>query len=42
MVISGSKEREENLSFLRSAPFLNDLSEEVLDKVVDLLRRVSF
>uniref|UniRef100_A0A1A9WKE2 cGMP-dependent protein kinase n=1 Tax=Glossina brevipalpis TaxID=37001 RepID=A0A1A9WKE2_9MUSC len=42
MVISGSKEREENLSFLRSAPFLNDLSEEVLDKVVDLLRRKFF
>lgn len=41
MVISGSKEREENLNFLRSAPFLNDLSEDVLDKVVDLLQRVS-
>ncbi|XP_061402934.1 cGMP-dependent protein kinase, isozyme 1 [Musca vetustissima] len=39
MVISGSKEREENLNFLRSAPFLNDLSEEVLNKVVDLLQR---
>lgn len=40
MVISGSKEREENLNFLRSAPFLNDLSEDVLSKVVDLLQRV--
>ncbi|XP_073823998.1 cGMP-dependent protein kinase 1 isoform X2 [Musca autumnalis] len=39
MVISGSKEREENLNFLRSAPFLNDLSEDVLSKVVDLLQR---
>ncbi|XP_075149492.1 cGMP-dependent protein kinase 1 isoform X2 [Haematobia irritans] len=42
MVISGSKEREENLQFLRSAPFLNDLSEEVLSKVVDLLQRKFF
>uniref|UniRef100_A0A1I8NZJ0 cGMP-dependent protein kinase n=1 Tax=Stomoxys calcitrans TaxID=35570 RepID=A0A1I8NZJ0_STOCA len=42
MVISGSKEREENLHFLRSAPFLNDLSEEVLSKVVDLLQRKFF
>lgn len=41
MVISGSKEREENLNFLRSAPFLNDLGEDVLGKVVDLLQRVS-
>lgn len=41
MAISGTKEREENLNFLRSAPFLNDLSEEVLGKVVDLLQRVS-
>ncbi|XP_065358150.1 cGMP-dependent protein kinase 1 isoform X2 [Calliphora vicina] len=42
MVISGSKEREENLNFLRSAPFLNDLGEDVLGKVVDLLQRKFF
>ncbi|XP_004527195.1 cGMP-dependent protein kinase 1 isoform X2 [Ceratitis capitata] len=39
MVLSESKERDENLTFLRAAPFLNDLSDEVLNKVVDLLQR---
>lgn len=41
MMFSGNKEREENLNFLRSAPFLSDLSEDVLNKLVDLLQRVS-
>lgn len=41
MQISGSKEREENLQFLRSAPFLQELEESLLNKVVDLLQRVS-
>ncbi|XP_037958322.1 cGMP-dependent protein kinase 1 isoform X2 [Teleopsis dalmanni] len=39
MVISGSKEREENLNFLKSAPLLRDLEPDVLNKVVDLLQR---
>ncbi|XP_062128793.1 cGMP-dependent protein kinase 1 isoform X2 [Drosophila sulfurigaster albostrigata] len=39
MQISGSKEREENLQFLRSAPFLQELDESLLNKVVDLLQR---
>ncbi|XP_018787110.1 PREDICTED: cGMP-dependent protein kinase 1 isoform X3 [Bactrocera latifrons] len=39
MVLSESKERDENLTFLRAAPFLNDLSDAVLNKVVDLLQR---
>ncbi|XP_034472818.1 cGMP-dependent protein kinase 1 [Drosophila innubila] len=39
MQISGSKEREENLQFLRSAPFLQELEESMLNKVVDLLQR---
>ncbi|KAM8715855.1 hypothetical protein ACLKA7_002835 [Drosophila subpalustris] len=39
MQISGSKEREENLQFLRSAPFLQELDESLLSKVVDLLQR---
>ncbi|XP_017476142.1 PREDICTED: cGMP-dependent protein kinase 1, partial [Rhagoletis zephyria] len=39
MVLSESKERDENLFFLRAAPFLKDLSDEVLNKVVDLLQR---
>nr|XP_014086564.1 cGMP-dependent protein kinase 1 isoform X1 [Bactrocera oleae]XP_036215792.1 cGMP-dependent protein kinase 1 isoform X1 [Bactrocera oleae]XP_036215793.1 cGMP-dependent protein kinase 1 isoform X1 [Bactrocera oleae] len=39
MVLSESKERDENLTFLRAAPFLNDLSDDVLNKVVDLLQR---
>ncbi|KAH8376840.1 hypothetical protein KR093_001559 [Drosophila rubida] len=41
MQISGSREREENLQFLRSAPFLQELDESLLNKVVDLLQRVS-
>lgn len=41
MQISGSREREENLQFLRSAPFLQELEESLLSKVVDLLQRVS-
>lgn len=41
MQISGSREREENLQFLRSAPFLQELEESLLNKVVDLLQRVS-
>lgn len=41
MQISGSREREENLQFLRSAPFLQELEESLLCKVVDLLQRVS-
>nr|XP_041631618.1 cGMP-dependent protein kinase 1 isoform X2 [Drosophila kikkawai] len=39
MQISGSKEREENLQFLRSAPFLQELDQSLLHKVVDLLQR---
>ncbi|KAH8405193.1 hypothetical protein KR222_008328 [Zaprionus bogoriensis] len=39
MQISGSREREENLQFLRSAPFLQELEESLLNKVVDLLQR---
>ncbi|XP_017859798.1 PREDICTED: cGMP-dependent protein kinase 1 [Drosophila arizonae] len=39
MQISGSREREENLQFLRSAPFLQELDESLLNKVVDLLQR---
>ncbi|XP_064548083.1 cGMP-dependent protein kinase 1 isoform X1 [Drosophila montana] len=39
MQISGSREREENLQFLRSAPFLQELEESLLTKVVDLLQR---
>lgn len=42
MKISGSKEREENLAFLKTAPFLEDLNEEILLKVVDLLVRRFF
>ncbi|XP_030376948.1 cGMP-dependent protein kinase 1 isoform X2 [Scaptodrosophila lebanonensis] len=39
MQISGSREREENLQFLRSAPFLEELEESLLSKVADLLQR---
>ncbi|KAH8287860.1 hypothetical protein KR018_003149 [Drosophila ironensis] len=39
MQISGSREREENLQFLRSAPFLQELDQSLLHKVVDLLQR---
>ncbi|XP_002074238.2 cGMP-dependent protein kinase 1 isoform X1 [Drosophila willistoni] len=39
MQISGSREREENLQFLRSAPFLQELDDNLLNKVVDLLQR---
>ncbi|XP_017042775.2 LOW QUALITY PROTEIN: cGMP-dependent protein kinase 1 [Drosophila ficusphila] len=39
MQISGSREREENLQFLRSAPFLQELDQSLLYKVVDLLQR---
>ncbi|ALC39149.1 CG4839 [Drosophila busckii] len=39
MQLSGSREREENLQFLRSAPFLQELEESLLGKVVDLLQR---
>ncbi|XP_033249471.1 cGMP-dependent protein kinase 1 isoform X1 [Drosophila miranda] len=39
MQISGSREREENLQFLRSVPFLQELEESLLNKVVDLLQR---
>lgn len=42
MVIFGNKEREENLNFLRSVSLLRDLPEDVLLKVVDLLKRVFF
>lgn len=40
MVNLGSREREENLNFLRSVPLLKDLPEEILLRVVDLLKRV--
>jgi len=40
MQISGSREREENLQFLRSAPFLQEFDQSLLLKVVDLLQRV--
>ncbi|EDW88747.1 cGMP-dependent protein kinase, isozyme 1 isoform X1 [Drosophila yakuba] len=39
MQISGSREREENLQFLRSAPFLQEFDQSLLLKVVDLLQR---
>ncbi|BFF93953.1 cGMP-dependent protein kinase 1 [Drosophila madeirensis] len=39
MQISGSREREENLQFLRSVPFLQELDKSLLNKVVDLLQR---
>ncbi|XP_037911380.1 cGMP-dependent protein kinase 1 isoform X2 [Hermetia illucens] len=42
MVNLGSREREENLNFLRSVPLLKDLPEEILLRVVDLLKRVFF
>ncbi|XP_022222556.1 cGMP-dependent protein kinase, isozyme 1 isoform X2 [Drosophila obscura] len=39
MQISGSRDREENLQFLRSVPFLQELEKSLLNKVVDLLQR---
>ncbi|XP_034134673.1 cGMP-dependent protein kinase 1 isoform X2 [Drosophila guanche] len=39
MQISGSREREENLQFLRSVPFLQELDKSLLNKVADLLQR---
>ncbi|XP_055382007.1 cGMP-dependent protein kinase 1 [Condylostylus longicornis] len=42
MLISGSEERKENLKFLKSAPFLEELSDEVLLRVCELLKRKFF
>ncbi|KAH8410622.1 hypothetical protein KR009_007047 [Drosophila setifemur] len=39
MQISGTRERVENLQFLQSAPFLQELDQSLLQKVVDLLQR---
>lgn len=41
MLVSGNKEREENLSFLRRAEYLKELPESCIVKIVDLLKRVS-
>lgn len=41
MLVSGNKEREENLSFLRRAKYLEELPESCIVKIVDLLKRVS-
>ncbi|XP_055857473.1 cGMP-dependent protein kinase 1 [Episyrphus balteatus] len=39
MLVSGYKEKEEYLQFLKSSPILKDLSQDVLVKLVDLLKR---
>lgn len=36
-----NQEREQNIKFLKSVSVLNDLSMDVLHKIVDLLKRVS-
>lgn len=41
MLVSGNKEREENLRFLRGAKYLEELPESCIVKIVDLLKRVS-
>lgn len=40
MLVSGNKEREENLRFLRGAKYLQELPESCIVKIVDLLKRV--
>lgn len=35
-----NQEREQNIKFLKSVSILNDLSMDVLHKIVDLLKRV--
>ncbi|XP_055904580.1 cGMP-dependent protein kinase 1 [Eupeodes corollae] len=39
MLVSGYKEKEEYLQFLKSSPILKDLSQDVLCKLVDILKR---
>lgn len=42
MLVSGNKEREENLRFLRGAKYLEELPESCIGKIVDLLKKVCF
>lgn len=41
MISTGCQEREQNIAFLSSVPVLKDVAQDVLDKMVDLLKRVS-
>lgn len=41
MMRTGCQEREQNIAFLSSVPVLKDLSPDVLQKMADLLKRVS-
>lgn len=41
MISTGCQEREQNILFLSSVPVLKDVAQDVLDKMVDLLKRVS-